>query len=315
MTWQIPSIAALRTFEAAARHMSFTKAAEELNVTQSAVSRQVAQTEEYFGLLLFQRVRQRLVLTDAGQQYAKAVRDALGQIQSATVTLLAHKGAGGALNIATPAAFASKWLIPRLARFNQACPGVVINLSTRDVVFDLEREQCDAAFHYGFNDWPDVISEPLVGQEFAVICSPEYLDTRPAVSSPADLRHHVLLQHTRGPNQWRLWFEAAGVKHVDPWIGPRFEHFYMVMQAALAHLGTGLVPRLLVEDDLASGRLVEPVHVDFAGNDAYCLVYSASKRNDPRLEQFRRWLHSEATPAHSAREKPVGRKSESSRRR
>jgi LysR family glycine cleavage system transcriptional activator len=198
------------------------------------------------------------------------------------------------LNIATPAAFATKWLIPRLARFNQAYPDVEINLSTRDVVFDLEREHCDAAFHYGSNGWADVISEPLVGREFAVVCSSEYLASRDPVRTPADLRHHVLLQHTRRPHQWREWFEAAGVGDIDPWIGPRFEHFYMIMQAALAYLGTGLVPRLLVEDDLASGRLVEPVHVDFATDDAYCLVYSPSKRNDPRLEQFRRWLQSEA---------------------
>jgi LysR family transcriptional regulator, glycine cleavage system transcriptional activator len=277
--------------------MSFTKAAEELHVTQSAVSRQVAQTEEYLGLLLFQRVRQRIVLTDAGQQYAKAVRAALEQIQSATVTMLAHKGSGGALNIATPAAFATKWLIPRLSRFYQAHPGVMINLSTRDLVFDLEREQCDAAFHYGSHDWADVISEPLVGREFAVVCSPEYLSSCDTVRTPADLRRHVLLQHSRRPNQWREWFKAAGAKRVDTIAGPRFEHFYMIMQAALAHLGTGLVPRLLVEDDLVAGRLVEPVHVDFIGEDAYCLVYAPSKRNDPRLEQFRRWLHSEANQA------------------
>jgi len=116
VTWQIPSISALRTFEAAARHMSFTKAAEELHVTQSAVSRQVAQTEEYLGLLLFQRVRKRLVLTQAGEQYAGAVRKALEQMQAATVALRGHKRAGGTLNIATGAAFATRWLIPRLAR-------------------------------------------------------------------------------------------------------------------------------------------------------------------------------------------------------
>jgi LysR family glycine cleavage system transcriptional activator len=297
MTWQIPSISALRTFEAAARHMSFTKAAEELHVTQSAVSRQIAQTEEYLGLLLFQRVRKRLVLTDAGHQYAKAIRTALEQIQGATVELLAHKGAGGALNIATGAAFATKWLIPRLARFHQVCPDVVINLSTRDIPFDLEREQFDAAFHYGSNDWPDVVSEPLVGWEFAVVCSREYLGGRGAVRSPSDLRSHILLQHTRRPQQWHEWFEAAGVSDVDPWLGPRFEHFYMITQAALAHLGVGLLPRLLVEDELASGRLVEPVRCEYRSGDAYCLVYPPSKRNDPRLEQFRRWLLEEAAGA------------------
>lgn len=294
MTWQIPSIAGLRAFEAAARHMSFTKAAEELHVTQSAVSRQIAQTEEYLGVLLFQRVRQRLVLTDAGQQYAKSVRRALEEIQAATVTLLAHKGAGGALNIATPAAFATKWLIPRLARFYRAHPGVVINLSTRDLVFDLEQEHCDAAFHYGFNDWANVISEPLVGREFAVICSPEYAAARSPVRAPADLGEHVLLQHSRRPNLWRDLFSTVGVTRVDPSKGPRFEHFYMIMEAALAHLGTGLVPRMLVEDELASGRLIEPVHVQLAGDDAYCLVYPPSKRNDPRLERFRSWLQAEA---------------------
>lgn len=297
MTWQIPSLSALRTFEAAARHMSFTKAAEELHVTQSAVSRQVAQTEEYLGMLLFQRVRQRLVLTEAGQHYAGAVRQALEQMQAATVSLIMHKGAGGTLNIATGAAFATRWLIPRLARFNQAHPDIVVNLATRDIPFDLERERFDAAFHYGSSHWPDIVSEPLVGFGVSVVCSPEYLAGRPAVRTPADLRHHVLLQHTRRADQWRQWFDAAGVTGVDPFAGPRFEHYYMVTQAVLAHLGFGLLPTLLVQDDLASGRLVDPLDLHFAGSDAYCLVYPAAKRNDPRLEKFRCWLRSEAAVA------------------
>ena len=295
MTWQIPSIAALRTFEAAARHMSFTKAAQELNVTQSAVSRQVAQAEEYLGQLLFQRVHKRLVLTQAGQQYAVAVRQALEQMQAATVALRGHKDSAGTLNIATGAAFATRWLIPRLARFNQSHPDIIVNLSTRDIPFDLERERFDAAFHFGSSDWPDVIAEPL-GGGVSVVCSPEYLAGRRPVRTAADLRAHVLLQHTRRPDQWRHWFEAAGVSGVDPWAGPRFEHYYMITQAVLAHLGFGLVPTLLVQDDLASGRLVDPLNLDFAGSDAYCLVYPHAKRNDARLEQFRRWLRSEAVP-------------------
>jgi LysR family glycine cleavage system transcriptional activator len=294
VTWQIPSIAALRTFEAASRHMSFTKAAEELHVTQSAVSRQVAQTEEYLGLLLFQRVRKRLVLTEAGQQYAGAVRKALEQMQAATVALRGHKG-GGTLNIATGAAFATRWLIPRLARFNQSRPDIVVTLSTRDIPFDLEREGFDAAFHFGSSDWPGVVAEPL-GGGVSVVCSPEYLAGRHPLRTAGDLRHHVLLQHTRRPDQWRHWFEAAGVTGVDPWVGPRFEHYYMVTQAVLAHLGFGLVPTLLVQDDLVSGRLVDPLNLHFAGTDTYCLVYPPAKKNDARLEQFRRWLRSEAAP-------------------
>lgn len=250
--------------------------------------------EEVLGLLLFQRVRKRIVLTDAGQQYAEAVRSALEQLQEATVTLLAHKGRGGALRIATAPAFATKWLIPRLARFNAAYPGVVINLSTRDLPFDLERDQFDAAFHYGANDWANVISEPLVGREMVAVCSPTYLAQYPAITVADDLRNHILLQQTRRPTRWRDWFEAMGVSGVDALTGPRFEHFYMVAQAAVAHLGVGLVPRLLVEDDIMAGRLVVPLPTPFISGDSYCLVYPPSKRNDPKLEQFRRWLISEA---------------------
>jgi len=140
-----------------------------------------------------------------------------------------------------------------------------------------------------------VIAEPL-GSGVSVVCSPEYLAGRSPVRTAADLGRHVLLQHTRRPDQWRHWFEAAGVSDVDPWVGPGFEHYYMVTQAVLAHLGFGLIPTLLVQDDLAAGRLVEPLTLRIAGNDAYCLVYPPAKKNDPRLEQFRRWLRLEANP-------------------
>jgi LysR family glycine cleavage system transcriptional activator len=301
MSWHLPSLTALRTFEAAARHLSFTKAADELHITQSAVSRQIRLMEEYLGLLLFQRVKQRLTLTEAGQRYVQDIRSALEQMQTATVNLLAHQGKGGALNIATAPAFCTKWLIPRLGRFTSAHPNVVINLSTRDLPFDLDREGFDAAFHYGANDWPGVLSDPLVGYELVVVGSPRYLAEHPPLRQPADLAEHVLLQHTRRPNKWREWLEEKGVTQVNGWAGPRFEHFYMVTQAAIAHLGVALVPRLLVEDDLAAGRLVIGLDEPYTSAEGYCLVYCASKRNDPRLELFRRWLLAEAgrTGAHA----------------
>lgn len=296
MTFQIPSVSALKIFEAAARHMSFTKAADELGITQSAVSRQMALLEEHLGLLLFQRIRKRLVLTEAGDQYARSVRSALREIESATMALRAHKGKGGALTIAVAPAFATKWLIPRLARFHQAYPGIFVNLHTRDIPFDLERESFDAAFHYGNNDWPNVISEPLVGWELAVVCSPAYLQKHPSLRRPEDLCDHVLLYQTRRPNRWREWFDAMGIGHLNPGQGASFEHFYMIVQGAVADLGVALLPRLLVEDDIAAGRLVAPLPNTHFSTDAYCLVYSPSKRNDPRLEQFRRWLLGEAAP-------------------
>jgi LysR family glycine cleavage system transcriptional activator len=300
MTWHIPSLTALRTFEAAARHLSFTKAAAELHITQSAVSRQIRSMEEYLGLLLFQRVKQRLVLTEAGQRYGADIRRGLEHMQTATVNLLAHQGKGGALNVGTAPAFCTKWLIPRLGRFTAAHPNVVINLSTRDLPFDLEREGFDAAFHYGSNDWPRVLADPLVGHELVVVCSPKYLAEHQALREPKDLANHVLLQHTRRPNQWREWLEAKNANQVNGWAGPRFEHFYMISQAAVAHLGLGLLPRLLIEDDLAAGRLVIPLDEPYKSQEAYCLVYPASKRNDPRLELFRRWLLAEAKVPASA---------------
>ena len=298
MSPHLPSLAALRTFEAAARHLSFTKAADELHITQSAVSRQIRLMEEYLGLLLFQRVKQRLTLTEAGRCYVRDIRAGLDLMQTATVNLLAHQGQGGALNIGTAPAFCTKWLIPRLGRFTSAHPHVVINLSTRDLPFDLDREGFDAAFHYGANDWPGVLSDSLVGHELVVVCSSKYLAEHAPLRTPGDLADHVLLQHTRRAYKWREWLEDKKATHVNGWAGPRFEHFYMVTQAAIAHLGVALVPRLLVEEDLAAGRLVIALDEPYTSTESYCLVYSASKRNDPRLELFRRWLLAEAARSH-----------------
>lgn len=294
MSWHLPSLAALRTFEAAARHLSFTSAAAELNITQSAVSRQIRSMEEFLGLLLFQRVRKRLVLTDAGTQYARDIRVGLEHMQAATLNLLAHQGKGGALRITTGAAFCTKWLIPRLGRFTNAHPDVLISLSTRDRPFDMNTEGFDAAFHYGGNDWPGVLSEPLVGHEQVVVCSPKYLAEHPPLRAPKDLANHTLLQHTRRPNRWREWMQANDGPEMNAWAGPCFEHFYMIIQATVAHLGVGLVPRLLVADEIDAGRLCTPIDKPFHDAACYCLVYPASKQNDPRLEAFRRWLVEEA---------------------
>lgn len=294
MSWHLPSLAALRTFEAAARHLSFTSAAAELHITQSAVSRQIRSMEEFLGLLLFQRVRQRLVLTEAGEQYVREIRIGLEQMQAATIHVLAHQGKGGALRITTGAAFCTKWLIPRLGRFAAAHPDVLINLSTRDRPFDINTEGFDAAFHYGGNDWPGVLSEPLVGYEQVVVCSPKYLAEHPPLRTASDLANHTLLQHTRRPNRWREWMQASGAPEMNAWAGPCFEHFYMIIQAAVAHLGVGLVPRLLVQDEIDAGRLCVPIAKPFRDATCYCLVYPASKQNDRRLEAFRRWLLEEA---------------------
>lgn len=300
MGWQLPSLAALRTFEAAARHLSFTKAAAELNLTQSAVSRHIRGMEEYLGVLLFERVRQRLTLTDAGRSYARDIRAALEQMQSATVNLVTHQGKGGILRLATPPAFCMKWLIPRLDTFSNAHPNILIDLVTRSTPFNFEMEPLDAAIHYGNNDWPGVLFDRLVGEEMIPVCSHGYLEKQPPLNSASDLQQHVLLQPTRRPNTWRDWLEANDVHGINAWAGLRFEHFYMIIQAAIAGLGVALLPRLLVNDDLVSRRLVIPFDGSFISRDAYCLAYPAAKRNDPKLELFRQWLLNETAIAQNS---------------
>jgi LysR family glycine cleavage system transcriptional activator len=290
MHWHLPSLAALRTFEAAARHMSFTKAAVELHLTQSAVSRQIRIMEDYLGVQLFRRVSQRLELTDAGRTYAEDIRGALEQMQEATLKLLAHQGHGGILNVATPSAFGVKWLIPRLPSFYSQHPDILLNIVTRSKPFDIESEQLDVAIHYGNNDWPNVVAEPLVGQLLVPVCSREYLQTRGPINEAHHLGKLVLLQHTRRPNTWQEWFDAHQVSVGNAWAGPRFEHFYLLMQAAAAGLGVALLPKMLVEDDTSLGRLVMLFDDGFESKDAYCLVYPEAKRNDPKVEKFRRWV-------------------------
>jgi LysR family transcriptional regulator, glycine cleavage system transcriptional activator len=293
VSWQLPSLAALRTFEAAARHLSFTKAANELHLTQSAVSRQIRVMEDYLGLKLFERIKQRLLLTEAGRSYVGDVRTALDQMQAATLNLLAHQGQGGILNVATPPAFGMKWLIPRLGAFSSAHPDVLVNLVTRTKPFDFESERLDAAIHYGANDWPGVISHRLIGEEIALICAPAYTERR-RLREPRDLEGHVLLQHVRRPNAWREWLDAHQVHGVNASAGPRFEHMYMIMQAAAAGMGVALLPRLLVNDDVVAGRLIMPLQGSFLSREAYCLVYPEAKRNDPKVDAFRRWILREA---------------------
>ncbi|WP_420995814.1 transcriptional regulator GcvA [Cupriavidus sp. 30B13] len=296
MGWQLPSLAALRTFEAAARHLSFTKAASELNLTQSAVSRQIRVMEDYLGVLLFERVKQRLELTEAGRSYVGEISVALEKMQAATVNLMANKGRGGILGLGTPPAFSVKWLIPRLEAFSNAHPQILINLATHNKPFDFEAEGLDAAVYFGNNDWPGVLSDPLIGEEVVLACSPAYLRAQPPLARPADLARHVLLQQTRRPKWWKDWLDAKGVD-INAWVGPRFDHFYMIMQAAVAGLGVALLPRLLISEDIAAGRLVIPFESPYRSADSYCLVYPAARRTDPKFEVFRAWLLAQAAAA------------------
>lgn len=294
MTWSLPTLNALRILEAASRHQSFTRAAQELHITQSAVSRQIRILEEHLNVRLFIRDQQHVRLTPAGAQYLESVRVPLERIQKATLALVTGQTTNGILNVATPPAFGMRWLIPRLPKFQRAYPDILITLVTRNAVFDFADEDIDAAFHYGNNDWPGVASVRLTGEHVVLVGAPSYLARLHPIRSARDVAAAVKLQPIRRPNLWRDWLREAEVEDANPWIGPRFEHYYLIMQAAVAGLGLALLPRLLVADELASGRLVNPLDREFVSPDCYCLVYPPNREYDLRLKAFIDWLREEA---------------------
>lgn len=291
MSRQLPSLLALQAFEAAARQRSFTRAAEELHVTQGAVSRQVQALEAQLGLALFHRVRQRILLTPAGEAYLAKVRPALDRLEAATLELKAFKGAGGVLDLAILPTFGTKWLIPRIPGFSAKHPEILVNFTTRIQAFDFEEEpDLHAAIHYGEGHWPGARLDHLMDEQVLVLCSPE-LKRRAHLKRPADIAGQTLLQLINRPQGWEEWLAAAGAQGVDGRRGPRFESHLMVIQAAIAGLGLAVLPAFLVEDELAAKRLVTPFPgIQATSRRAYWLAYPERNRELPALVAFREWL-------------------------
>lgn len=285
----LPSLGALAAFEAAARHGSFTRAAEELALTQGAVSRQVAALEGLIGVRLFDRVRQRVALTPAGAAYAVEVRAALSALSSATLNLMAFRGAGGVLNLAILPTFGTRWLIPRLPRFTEAYPNITINFATRLLPFDFDREGHDAAIHFGAPIWPGARLHRLMGEEIVPVASPA-LVARHRLARPGDVLGVPLLQQATRPRAWEQWLAEQGLDPARATPGPRFEQFAMVAQAAVAGLGLAIVPRFLVEEEIRSGALVMPFDAPSRSEEAYWLVYPEAKAALPTVAAFRAWL-------------------------
>ena len=285
----LPSLAALQAFEASARHLSFTRAAEELNLSQGAISRQVLALESALGVPLFARVRQRISLTPAGASYAEEVRDALNRLSAATLNAVAFKGAGGPLALAILPTFGTRWLIPRLPDFSQKHPEVTINFSTRILPFDFSREPLDAAIHFGDPVWPGAVLHRLMGETIIPVASPALVE-RLHITKPSDLLRAPLLKQATRPRAWAEWLSAQGLNQVDAIQGPGFEQFAMVAKAAVAGLGVAIVPRFLVEDELATGALMIPINKPIESEQAYWLVYPEEKKDRPAVNAFRSWL-------------------------
>jgi len=287
----LPSTSLLSAFEAAARTGSVTQAAFELNLTQSAVSRQIKLLEEQLGVALFIRERQTIRLTAGGDAYAREIRDALRKISTASLNLRTNPN-GGTLNLAILPTFGTRWLAPRLPKFLAANPGITINLATRLTVFDFRAEPLDAAIHFGGVDWPGGEMVFLRNEVVVPVCSPALL-LKESFSRAEDLKSVQLLQITTRPDHWDRWFQTNGVAPG----GARamlFDQFATVAQAAIAGIGVALLPTFLVEEELQTNKLVPALALPMESVERYYLVWPADRATFPPLKAFRDWLVAEA---------------------
>jgi LysR family glycine cleavage system transcriptional activator len=292
MPRQLPPLNALRAFEAAARSESFTRAAEELCVTQGAVSHQVKALEATLGIKLFNRERQRLVITDAGREYLGVVRDALDRIAAGTERVLQRQNSG-VLTVSTSPDFAAKWLVNRLGRFAEAHPGIDLRVSATMHHIDFVREEVDVAVRHGDGHWAGLDMVRLCREQLFPVCSPKMMSGRNRIAKPADLLKAPLL-HLDDSEAWSEWFEAAGVPAAGLPHGLTLNRASMLIDAAVDGQGVALARTALAAWDLISGRLVKPFDVSLKLAKTYWIVCPKAASTKPKIATFREWLLAEA---------------------
>jgi LysR family glycine cleavage system transcriptional activator len=292
MTRCLPPLAALRAFEAAARHLSFTRAAAELHVTQTAISHQIRALEDLLGVKLFRRLPRGLLLTAEAQHYLPPIREAFDRIAAATEQLAAVS-ASGTLTVSVLPSFAAKWLVPRLGRFRAAHPDIDLRISTSSELVDFAREDVDVGIRMGRGSYPGLRIDRLFGEALMPVCAPALLEHNHPLRQPEDLRHHVLL-HEDDYTGWQLWLEIARVESVDARRGPIFTDGAIVVQAAAEGQGVALARSALAAGDLAAGRLVQPFDVSIPHDLAYYLVCPDATADRSKIRRFREWLLAEA---------------------
>jgi LysR family glycine cleavage system transcriptional activator len=291
MARRLPPLNGLKAFEAAARSESFTRAAEELNVTQGAVSRQVKALEVTLGLKLFHRERQRLILTEAGRDYLAVIRDAFDQIAVGTERLL-QRQESGVLTVSTSPDFAAKWLVNRLSRFSEKHPDVDLRISATTHYVDFAREDVDIAIRHGDGNWPGLDAQRLYSERLFPVCSPKLIAGRNRITKAADLLKFPLLRLEDAKN-WTRLLEAAGVKAAVG-SGPVLNRASMLIDAAIDGQGIALARTALAAWDLINGRLVRPVHVSLRMANTYWIVCPKSVSSVPKIATFRNWVLGEA---------------------
>ncbi len=296
MARRLPPLNALRAFEAAARHLSFTKAAEELYVTQAAISHQVKALEEALDLQLFRRLNRRLMLTDAGQLYLPALTEAFDAIDTATGRLRADDNAGR-LVVSVANSLAAKWLLPRLPHFRDRHPDIEVEISAADRLVDFGRDTVDMAIRYGLGNYPGLRVDSLMKDTNFPVCSPGLLAGPVPLSEPDDLRRHSLLHDAVGvfdAPDWSKWLAAVGITGAWTDRGQRYSHSSLVLQAAIDGQGVALGRSTLVALDLEAGRLVQPFGPALPSIYACYVVSPPATAERPKIKAFRDWLLDEA---------------------
>lgn len=291
MTARLPSLNGLRAFESAARHMSFTQAAEELNVTQTAISHQIRRLEAELGVPLFLRLKDGLALTEDGQAYLPGIRSAFHDLRYSTEQLLATRNSS-VLTISTLVSVASKWLLPRLPTFQQAFPDIDVRVSASTERVDFRKGGIDAAIRYGRGDWKGLRSDWLMSDEIFPVCSPALLAGTQALDTPADLLNHTILQVSgMTADDWDTWLGAAA-QPGQMAKAPRltFDLAMMAVQAAVDGQGVCIGRSTYVDDDLRAGRLVAPFDLRLQDDLGFYLVTPVETADSKKIVALRTWL-------------------------
>ncbi|MBT2295180.1 LysR family transcriptional regulator [Pseudomonas fluorescens] len=292
MRRKIPSTVALVSFEAAARHESFTKAAQELSLTQGAICRQIASLEDFLGVELFRRSRRGVKLTEAGLSYSRRVATQLDAVERDTLSVMGHTGAN-VIELAVVPTFGTQWLLPRLKDFQQQHPEVTVNLTNCTRPFLFADTEFDAAIYFGDADWSGTESHKLMGENPMPVCSPTLLGNRNSLT-PQAIAELPLLQQTTRPYAWRQWFNSQNLNIARDLTGPRYELFSMLAQAAMHDMGIALIPPFLIQRELAEKRLVVANRNALSSIKAYYLMIPERKVESASLRAFRDWLVTQA---------------------
>jgi len=288
MSRRLPPLNALKAFEAAARHLSFTRAAEELFVTQAAVSHQIKALEGFLGLKLFRRRNRSLLLTEEGQEYFLELKELFSSLHEATEKLLA-RGAKGPLTVSMQSSFAIQWLVPRLRDFSERHPDIDVRIKAVELDEGSLTDDVDVAIYYGRGQWPGLRADKLHAEYLIPVCSPLLLGGDKPLRRPEELRHHVLL-HDGSRRDWKAWARQAGISQLDVNQGPIFSHSAMVLQAAIHGQGVALGHSVLTQPEIDAGRLVCPFEQVLRGHNGYYLVCQEAQASLGKIAAFRGWM-------------------------